>query len=134
MASVNQCNFIGRAGRDAETKFTPSGQAVANVSIACSEKFKNKAGEMEEKTEWVNLVFWGKLAEIVGEYVTKGKEIYVSGRMQTRQYEKDGVTRYATDIVCDRMQMLSAKGEHNTPKGASQHEEPPFNDSDDIPF
>jgi single-strand DNA-binding protein len=109
MASLNSCNFIGKLGRDPEFKFTPSGIGVANVSIACGEKFKNKAGEMEEKTEWISLVFWGKLAEIVNEYVRKGDEIYVSGRMQTEKYkDKEGADRYSTKVNCDKMQMLGS--------------------------
>ena len=134
MASLNRCDFIGRVGKPPETRYTTSGTAVASLSIACSEKFKNKAGETEEKTEWVPLVFWGKLAEIVGEYVTKGKEIYVSGRFQTRKWQdKDGNDRYTTEVVCDKMQMLGSKGDGasrgSQPSGDSQ---PP--DSDDIPF
>lgn len=130
MASLNQCNFIGRCGRDPEIKYTASGQAVGNVSIACSEKFKNKSGEWEERTEWVNLVFWGKLAEVLGEYVKKGSEIYVSGRLTTRKWQdKSGNDRYTTEIVGDKMQMLSGKGEH---KGAAQ-EDAEFDDNS-IPF
>jgi single-strand DNA-binding protein len=141
MASLNQCNFIGRCGRDPETRFTPSGTAVSNVSIACSEKFKNKAGETEEKTEWINLVFWGKLAEIVSEYVKKGSEIYVSGRMQTEKYtDKDGNERYSTKVNCDKMQMLGAKsgsatGSESAPSGdAPEHGVGDQLDDLDIPF
>jgi single-strand DNA-binding protein len=152
MASLNQCNFIGRCGKDPEVRYTAAGTAVASVSIACSEKFKGKSGEWEEKTEWVPLVFWGKLAEIVGEYVTKGKEIYVSGRMQTRKWQdKEGNDRYTTEINCGTMQMLGGKGDgagsgggsrgqssgrpaaDNSGYGAGQYEEPPFN-PDEIPF
>lgn len=135
MASLNLCQFIGRTGKTPETRHTQSGTAVSSVSIACSEKFKNKAGEMEEKTEWVNLVFWGKLAEIVAQYVDKGKEIYVQGRMQTRKYEdKDGVTRYSTEVVCERMQMLGGKGDGQKQQAHDEPEQSSFNESDDIPF
>ena len=132
MATLNQCSFIGRCGKDPDTRFTASGQAVTNVSIACSEKYKNKAGETEEKTEWINLVFWGKLAEIVGKYVTKGSEIFVQGRMETRKWEKDGVTKYATDIVCDKMQMLGSAGERTQVKESGTQYDT-FTD-DSIPF
>jgi single-strand DNA-binding protein len=133
MASLNRCDFIGRVGKDPEVRFTAAGTAVANTSIACSEKFKNKSGEWEEKTEWVNLVFWGKLAEIVGEYVEKGKEIYVSGRLQTRKYQdRDGNDRYSTEVNCEKMQMLGGKdgGSHKS----DPDPEPAFNPADDIPF
>jgi single-strand DNA-binding protein len=141
MASLNRCDFIGRAGKDPEVRYTAAGTAVASLSIACSEKFKNKGGEWEEKTEWVNLVFWGKLAEIVGEYVVKGMEIYVSGRMQTRKYQdRDGKDRYSTDITCEKMQMLGGKGEKKSSGSeggggnGGYQEEPSFNPDDDIPF
>jgi len=151
MASLNRCDFIGRCGKDPEVRYTAGGTAVASVSIACSEKFKAKSGEWEEKTEWVNLVFWGKLAEIVGEYVAKGKEIYVSGRMQTRKWQdKEGNDRYSTEIVCEKMQMLGGKGDggsgggsrgessgrpaRDNLGGAGSYEEPPFDPTEDIPF
>ena len=136
MASLNQCNFIGRASRDPETRFTGNGQAVTNLTIACGEKFKNKNGEYEERTEWVPLVFWGKLAEIVAEYVTKGKEIYVSGRMQTRKWQDtDGNDKYTTEIVGERMQMLGGKGEkRDAPAGNQAGNDAPPYDGSDIPF
>ena len=139
MASLNQCNFIGRAAREPETRFTGNGQAVTNLTIACGEKFKNKNGEYEERTEWVPLVFWGKLAEIVAEYVTKGKEIYVSGRMQTRKWQdKDGNDKYTTEIVGEKMIMLGGKGErqqntHQNQDRANGVDAPPFEDVN-IPF
>jgi single-strand DNA-binding protein len=135
MASLNRCDFIGRVGKDPEVRFTAAGTAVANTSIACSEKFKNKSGEWEEKTEWVNLVFWGKLAEIVGEYVEKGKEIYVSGRLQTRKYQdRDGKDRYSTEVNCDKMQMLGGKGEGSRQSQEPAYKEPEYDDNSDIPF
>jgi len=135
MASVNQCNFVGRCGKDPETRFTASGMQVTNVSIACSEKFKNKSGTMEEKTEWISLVFWGKLAEVVAEWVKKGQEIYVSGRMQTEKYtDKDGHDRYTTKINCDKMQMLGGgKGGERTSASADEPAPSSMAD-DDIPF
>jgi single-strand DNA-binding protein len=137
--------LIGNLGKDPEVRFTASGQAVASFSLATSEKFKGKSGEWEERTEWHNITLWGKLAEISGEYLSKGKTIYVEGRLQTRKWQdKSGNDRYTTEIVGDKMQMLSPKGERSNsggsgestsaPKGgSSNYEEPPFQD-DDIPF
>jgi len=133
--------LIGNLGKDPEVRFTASGQAVASFSLATSETYKDKSGEKVEKTEWHNITLWGKLAEIAGEYLSKGKTVYIEGRLQTRKWQdKSGNDRYTTDIVGDKMQMLSAKGERSsgetssTPKsGASNYEEPPFQD-DDIPF
>jgi single-strand DNA-binding protein len=143
MASLNKVMLIGNLGKDPEVRFTASGQAVASFSLATSEKFKGKSGEWEERTEWHNITLWGKLAEIAGEYLSKGKTIYVEGRLQTRKWQdKSGNDRYTTEIVGDKMQMLSAKGERSgggdapsAPKsgGSSNYEEPPFQD-DDIPF
>ena len=139
MASLNRCDFIGRCGKDPDTKFTASGMSVSNVSIACGEKFKNKSGEWEERTEWINLVFWGKLSEIVAQYVSKGSEIYVSGRMQTRKWDdKDGNTRYSTEINVDKMQMLGGKSDRSeaaAPRApmAEQQYESACSD-EDIPF
>ena len=141
MASLNKVMLIGNLGKDPEVRFTASGQAVASFSLATSEKFKGKSGEMEERTEWHNITLWGKLAEIAGEYLSKGKTVYIEGRLQTRKWQdKSGNDRYTTDIVGDKMQMLSPKGERSggetssTPKtGGSSYEEPPFQD-DDIPF
>jgi len=141
MASLNKVMLIGNLGKDPEVRFTASGQAVASFSLATSEKFKGKTGEWEERTEWHNITLWGKLAEISGEYLTKGKTIYVEGRLQTRKWQdKTGNDRYTTEIVGDKMQMLSPKGERSggdsssAPKSSgSNDEEPPFQD-DDIPF
>lgn len=141
MASLNKVMLIGNLGKDPEVRFTASGQAVASFSLATSEKFKGKTGEWEERTEWHNITLWGKLAEIAGEYLSKGKTIYVEGRLQTRKWQdKSGNDRYTTDIVGDKMQMLSPKGERSggdsssAPKASSSsYEEPPFQD-DDIPF
>ena len=143
MASLNKVMLIGNLGKDPEVRYTGSGQAVAGFSLATSEKFKNKTGEWEERTEWHNITLWGKLAEIAGEYLSKGKTVYIEGRLQTRKWQdKSGNDRYTTDIVGDKMQMLSPKGESRrgndvtsepTSGGSSNYEEPPFQD-DDIPF
>jgi single-strand DNA-binding protein len=129
---LNQCNFIGRCGRDPESKFTQAGKQVVNVSIACTEKYNG-----EERTEWVNLVFWGKLSEIVEKYVKKGSLIYVSGKMQTRKWEKDGQTHYATDINCREMKMLgSRKNEEAQDDGLpdSHNAYGPDPSEEDVPF
>jgi single-strand DNA-binding protein len=141
MASLNKVMLIGNLGKDPEVRFTASGQAVTSFSLATSEKFKDKtSGEWVERTEWHKVTLWGKLAELAGEYLSKGKTVYIEGRLQTRKYDKDGVTHYSTEIVGDKMEFLSAKGEKSggesssAPKNSgSNYEEPPFQD-DDIPF
>jgi len=139
MASLNKVMLIGNLGKDPEVRYTASGQAVASFSLATSEKFKGKSGEWEERTEWHNITLWGKLAEIAGEYLSKGKTVYIEGRLQTRKWQdKSGNDRYTTDIVGDKMQMLSPKGERRGNESSSEpsgggYEEPPFQD-DDIPF
>ena len=94
---INKVVLIGRLGRDPEVRYTADGQAVANFSVATSEKWKDKnTGEMQERTEWHNIVAWRRLGEICGEYLAKGKLVYIEGKLQTRSWEKDGVTRYTT--------------------------------------
>lgn len=139
MAGLNQCNFIGRLGRDPENRNTSSGTCVVNVSIACDERFKGKSGEWENRTEWVNLVFFGKLAEVVRDYCSKGQEIFVSGRLQTRKYQdRDGNDRYTTEVVGDKMLMLGGKGESGKSGGGGMGEGygdgPGFDPDDSIPF
>lgn len=112
MSSLNQVNLIGRVGQDPEVKYLPNGDAVANVSVATSEKWKDKAtGQPKEETEWHRLTFYGKLAEIVGEYVKKGSQIYIQGKLKTREWEKDGIKRYTTEIKVHEMKMLGGKPE-----------------------
>lgn len=106
MASVNKVILMGNLGRDPEVRYMPNGEAVANFSIATTENWKDKSGVRQEKTEWHNIVMYRRLAEIAGEYLKKGRPVYVEGRLQTRKWEKDGVTRYTTEIVADQMQML----------------------------
>ncbi|MDO9636721.1 MAG: single-stranded DNA-binding protein [Thiobacillus sp.] len=111
MASVNKVILIGNLGRDPEMRYMPSGEAIANLAIATSRKYKNKAGEMVEETEWHRVTFFGKLAEIAGQYLKKGRSVYVEGRIKTDKYtDKEGVEKYATEIRGDRMQMLGSKG------------------------
>lgn len=108
--SVNKAILIGHLGKDPEVRYLPNGEAVANVSIATSETWKDKSGEKQEKTEWHNLVFYKRLAEIVGEYLKKGSQIYVEGRLQTRKWQtKEGQDRYTTEIVVNEMKMLGGK-------------------------
>ncbi len=102
----NQATVIGNLGRDPETRYTGNGDAVCNISVATSESWKNKEGEKVEKTEWHRIVVFGKLAEICGQYLKKGKTVMFQGRLQTKSYEKDGVKHYTTEIVADTMKML----------------------------
>jgi single-strand DNA-binding protein len=116
MASVNRVILIGNLGRDPEVRYGASGEAITNVSLATSETWKDKSGEKQEKTEWHRVVFFGKTAEIAGEYLRKGSQIYVEGRLQTRKWtDKDGADRYTTEIVGDRMQMLGQKADGSSP-------------------
>ena len=102
---LNQCNFIGRLGRDPELKVIGTGNSVCNFTIACGWKTKEKEG-----TEWVNVVAWGKLAEICGQYLHKGSKVFISGKQVTRSWDKNGEKRYVTEIVASEMQMLDSKG------------------------
>lgn len=108
--SVNKVILIGRLGKDPETRYMTSGEAVTNATLATSENWKDKSGEKQEKTEWHNLVFYRRLAEVAGEYLKKGAQIYVEGKIQTRKYTtKEGQERYTTEIIVDQMQMLGSK-------------------------
>jgi single-strand DNA-binding protein len=110
MASVNKVILIGNLGRDPETRYTTGGDAVTNLNIATTETWKDKAGEKQEKTEWHRVVLFGRQAEIAGEYLKKGRSVYIEGRLQTRKYtDKDGVEKYATEVVGDRMQLLGSR-------------------------
>jgi single-strand DNA-binding protein len=110
MASVNKVILIGNLGADPETRYTPSGDAVTNIRIATTDKWKDKAsGEMQERTEWHRISFFGRLAEVAGEYLKKGSQVYVEGSLRTRKYEKDGQTHYSTEIRGDLMQMLGKR-------------------------
>lgn len=124
---LNQWQGIGRLGKDPETRFTPSGDAVTNFSIACGEEWKDKtSGEKVEKTEWVRCVAFGKLAEIAGKYLKKGKQCYVSGKLTTRKWvDKEGVERYSTEVVIDRMQLLGGRDEGEAPAPAPRAQQRP---------
>ena len=110
MASVNKVILIGNLGRDPETRYTTGGDAVTNLRIATTETWKDKAGEKQEKTEWHTVVLFGRQAEIAGEYLKKGRSVYIEGRLQTRKYtDKEGVEKYSTEVVGDRMQLLGGR-------------------------
>ncbi|MDT8364400.1 MAG: single-stranded DNA-binding protein [Nitrosomonas sp.] len=151
MASLNKVMLIGNLGRDPETRYMPSGDAMANLNIATTDTWKDKTGEKQERTEWHRVVIFGKLAEIAGEYLRKGSPIYIEGRLQTRKWtDKSNVERYTTEIVADRMQMLGGRsggthqdspGDHESAQGghASNKNASPagtgFDDmEDDVPF
>jgi len=145
MAGINKVILIGNLGADPEVRYTPSGMAVANFRLATSENF-TKDGQRETRTEWHRIVTFGKLAEICGEYLSKGRQVYVEGRIQTRSWEdRDGNKRYTTEIVCNQMQMLGGRGEGGGGGAGSgggggggdygpPPDEIPPSDIDDVPF
>lgn len=130
MASLNQCNFIGRVGK-IDSKFLSNGDAVTNLSLAVDESYKDKNGNKVDKVEWVNITIYKKLAEIAKDYVSKGSQLFITGKLSTRKYtDKNGVERYVSEIVASGMQMLGNK------QGDSSKSEASNNDSgdSDIPF
>lgn len=141
---LNKAILIGNLGRDPEVRYTPGGLAVANFSLATSETWTNKEGEKETRTEWHKIVAWGKLGEICGEYLSKGRQVYIEGRIQTREWEdRDGNKRYTTEINASQMIMLGSRdftGESRPSSSAdmqmSDVPEPPISKTkdDDIPF
>jgi single-strand DNA-binding protein len=111
MGSVNKVILVGNLGRDAELRYTPGGAAVATLNMATTEVWNDKGGQRQEKTEWHRVIFWGKVAESLTEYLTKGKQVYVEGRLQTRQWDdKDGNKRYTTEIRGDKLVLLGGGG------------------------
>lgn len=136
MASVNKVILVGSLGKDPEVRFMPNGDAAASFSMATSENWKDKAGAKQERTEWHNVVAYRKLAEIIGEYLKKGSSVYIEGKLQTRKWEKDGVTRYSTEIIADSMQMLGGKSDSaDKPSAAPSASSGGFDDViDDVPF
>ena len=119
MAAINKAILIGNLGRDPEIRYTQDGRAVASFSIATTDKWKDKAtGENREKTEWHRIVAFGRLGEICGEYLSKGKQVYIEGKLRTRSWEKDGITRYTTEIEANQMQMLGSRGGAGDFKGS----------------
>jgi single-strand DNA-binding protein len=147
MGSVNKVILVGNLGRDAELRYTPGGAAVATLNLATTEVWNDRNNQRQEKTEWHRVVLWGKPAESLQEYLTKGKQIYVEGRLQTRQWDdKDGNKRYTTEIKADRVTLLGGGGgggarggggmDRSTSQGPSGPDEPPMEPmtDDDIPF
>jgi len=142
--SVNKVILIGRLGRDPEMRFTPAGKAVTNFTMATSETWKDDSGERQERTEWHRIVIWGKLAETAAKYLSKGSQVYIEGRLQTREWtDKDGQKRYTTEIVANQMTMLGAKGEGGGSTGGGWGDPGPSDNDfapadagafDDIPF
>ena len=148
--SVNKAILVGNLGKDPELRYTPSGTAVCTFTLATTDRFKNKQGEQQERTEWHNIVVWAGLAEICGKYLTKGKQVYLEGRIQNRSYDdRDGNKRYISEVVVNEMQMLGRAGDQGGSGGSgggggqsttskenysSASQEPPFNPDDDIPF
>src|SRR3954447_5355921 len=125
MASVNKVILVGNLGADPETRYLPSGDAVTNIRIATTENWKDKSGEKQEHTEWHRVAFFGKTAEIAGEYLKKGSPIYIEGRIRTRKWQdKEGQDRYSTEIVADRMQLLGGRGAGGGAGGEAMAREP----------
>lgn len=123
MSSVSKTILIGRVGNEPETRRLESGKTVTNFSLATFETYKDQRGEKKEETEWHRISIWGKLAEIVEKYVKKGDLIYLEGKNKTRSWEKDGVTRYTTEVVCNQMTMLGGKVEKTTEKPTQEASE-----------
>ena len=110
MSGVNKVIILGNVGKDPETRVTQGGDGVTNISVACTEKYKDKQGEQKEVTEWVNVVFFGKLAEIAGKYIKKGSQVYVEGKLKTEKYsDKNGVEKYSTKVIASSMQLVGGK-------------------------
>jgi single-strand DNA-binding protein len=132
MASVNKVIIVGNLGRDPETRYLPSGEAVTNISVATTDTWKDKAsGEKKEATEWHRVAFFGKLAEIAGEYLKKGSQVYVEGRLRTRKYQdkETGKDRYSTEIIADRMQMLGSRAGAGEPRTETRDDAPAKGDA-----
>jgi len=143
MASVNKAIVLGNVGQDPEIRYTANGDAVCSFSIATTDRWKDKDGQQQNRTEWHNIVMYRKLAEIAGEYVRKGSSIYIEGRIQTRKWQtKDGQDRYTTEIIADTMQMLGnrqngerSQSQDRKPHGAETQGGDVFDDfGEDVPF
>ena len=146
MASINKVILIGNLGRDPENRYLPSGEQVTSIAVAKTESWKDKTtGEKKELTEWSRVSFFGKLAEIAGQYLKKGSQVYIEGRLRTRKYtDKEGIDRYATEIIADTMQMIGSRQEGQQSTGRNSYSEAKqtgrraapsdYDDSSDIPF
>jgi single-strand DNA-binding protein len=133
MASVNKVIIVGNLGRDPETRYMPSGDAMTNIAVATTDKWKDKAsGEQKEATEWHRIAFFGKLAEIAGQYLKKGSQVYIEGKLQTRKWtDKDGIEKYTTEIIASSLQMLGAAPSGGSAKPAQAAV---AGSEDEIPF
>ena len=121
---INKVILVGNLGADPETRYTPSGTAITTVRVATSESWKDKqTGEQQERTEWHRVKFFGRLAEIAGEYLKKGGQVYIEGKLRTEEYEKDGIKRWSTDIVADEMQMLGGRAGSGAGEGGGERRE-----------
>lgn len=137
MASVNKAILIGNLGKDPEIRYVPSGQAVTTFSIATTEKWRDKEGQMQERTDWHNIVCWRRLAEIANEYLKKGNPVYIEGKIQNRSYDdKDGNKRYISEIVAQRLQLLGGRPEGTqAPQQEAEQPAPDVStDDEDLPF
>jgi single-strand DNA-binding protein len=148
MASVNKAILVGNLGKDPELKYTPSGVAVCTFSLATTDKWTDRDGNRQEKTEWHNIKIWRKQAEIAAEYLKKGRQVYIEGKIQTRSWEQDGQKKFMTEIVVDRFQMLGTKGDSEGGGGSGRSPQsdkglsgPPddeprdeMTDDEDLPF
>lgn len=135
---MNKAIICGNLGKDPELRYTPAGAAVCTFSVATSERYKDKQGQQQEKTEWHNIVVWSQLAELCSKYLTKGSKVLLEGKIQTRSYDdRDGNTRYTTEIVARDVQFLSERQQQSSGSGYQQPAQssgPQFNPDDDIPF
>lgn len=140
MASVNRVILIGNLGQDPSIRYMSNGEAVANITLATTDTWKDKNGGKQQRTEWVNVVFYRKLAEIVSEYLKKGNLVYIEGKLQTEKWTKDGVDRYTTKVVASEMKMLGSKKTDSSQEQSNESEKKQNNDSngfddyDDVPF
>ena len=142
MSGVNKWIGIGRLGKDPEVRHLESGATVANFSIACSESYKDKSGNRVDNTEWINIVLWKGLAEIAEKYLTKGTQVYIEGKLTTRSWEKDGITRYITEVVGSSMTMLGGNGNNGSSERNNSVPNESWNpknnvvenEGDDLPF
>lgn len=133
--SVNKIILVGNLGKDPELRYTTGGSPVASFSIATSERYKDRAGQQQEKTEWHNIIAWNKLAEICGQYLTKGKQVYIEGKIQTRSYDdRDGNKRTITEVIADQMRMLGNRSDTTSAPAPAEPDQPLFGPDDEIPF
>jgi single-strand DNA-binding protein len=135
MRGVNKAIIIGTLGKDPEVRYAQDGKAITNITVATNETWKDKDGKQQDRAEWHRVVFFGKLAEIAGEYLKKGSQVYLEGSIRTRKWQgQDGKDNYTTEIVADQMQMLGGKSDDKPEKPKPKHEPLPDDFEDSIPF